>query len=448
MAARPRGSRVCSSDPRARDPLRPWSCFTAVRGSGPARERSRESSGSGPGISRDLGYVVLLVDSFTTRGIDEVCTGRHVLSPVRDRADDARGALRYLQARADVQADRIGLLGWSNGAAATLSVLFDRGTAQRDFRAAVAFYPNCTRNYPGGPDFRPYAPLYVLMGALDDWTPAAPCMTLVERAQAAGAPIAIKVYPGAHHSFDAPATPLRYRPEVTQPQQARRLQWRDRGNGSRRPGRRDRGGHRVPRGQRRGAPRLAPLRRRGPSAIGPGAGSPQTCLGSVTCSHPGVTLRLPTGGRKGPGYLTRVSAEVFRAAALDARPPPEPPRPGTVTGVSTAQSSQSGGRMARQRPPQHTRRRSGEGERLPGEPRDVAADGERRRGGRGGRIQDVDRVRRTWRCGSRPPAIRPRPRPGPGRRRRPGVMSAGPISGRSRWRAWTKAALLSDRYIS
>ena len=163
---------------------------------------------------RGLGYVTLLVDSFTPRGIDEVCTGRHILSPVRDRADDARGALRYLQGRSDVRADRIGLVGWSNGAAAALSVVFDRGTVERDFRAAVAFYPNCTRNYPGGPDFRPYAPLYVLVGALDDWTPAAPCTTLVERARAAGAPIAIKVYPGAHHGFDAPATPVRYRPDV------------------------------------------------------------------------------------------------------------------------------------------------------------------------------------------------------------------------------------------
>ena len=163
---------------------------------------------------RDLGYVSLLVDSFTSRGIDEVCTGRHMLSPVRDRADDARGALRYLQGRPEVRSDRIGLLGWSNGAAATLSVLFDEGSAARDFRAAVAFYPNCTRKYPGGPEFRPYAPLYVLVGALDDWTPAAPCMALVERSRATGAPIAIKVYPGAHHAFDAPATPIRYRPEV------------------------------------------------------------------------------------------------------------------------------------------------------------------------------------------------------------------------------------------
>jgi len=163
---------------------------------------------------RDLGYVTLLVDSFRTRGIDEVCTGRHLLSPVRDRADDARGALRYLQDRPDVHADRVGLLGWSNGAAATLSVLFDQGTVTRDFRAAVAFYPNCTRQYPGGPDFRPYAPLYLLVGGLDDWTPAAPCVSLVERARLRGAPVTIKVYPDAHHSFDAPATPLRYRPEV------------------------------------------------------------------------------------------------------------------------------------------------------------------------------------------------------------------------------------------
>ena len=161
-----------------------------------------------------LGYMTLLVDSFTTRGIDEVCTGRHILSPVRDRADDARGALRYLQALAGVRADRVGLLGWSNGAAATLSTLFDEGSAERDFRAAVAFYPNCTRQYPRGPDFRSYAPLYVLVGDQDDWTPAAPCVALVEAARARGAPIAIKVYPGAHHSFDAPSMPVRYRPEV------------------------------------------------------------------------------------------------------------------------------------------------------------------------------------------------------------------------------------------
>jgi dienelactone hydrolase len=83
-----------------------------------------------------------------------------------------------------------------------------------DYRVAVAFYPNCLRRYPGGPDHRPYAPLLILIGAADDWTPAAPCRAWAERARALGAPMDIHVYPGAHHAFDAPDTPLRYRPEV------------------------------------------------------------------------------------------------------------------------------------------------------------------------------------------------------------------------------------------
>jgi dienelactone hydrolase len=163
---------------------------------------------------RDHGYVALLVDSFTSRGIDEVCTGRHILSAVRDRADDARGALQFVRQRADVQADRVGLIGWSNGAAAVLSVVFDKGEPQHDFRAATAFYPSCLRAYPGGPDYRPYAPLLVLIGAKDDWTPAAPCVQWTERAQALGAPMRLKVYPDAHHGFDAPNNPVHVRPEV------------------------------------------------------------------------------------------------------------------------------------------------------------------------------------------------------------------------------------------
>jgi dienelactone hydrolase len=163
---------------------------------------------------RDHGYVALLVDSFTTRGIDEVCTGRHNLSVVRDRAADARGALQFVRQRADVKADRIGLVGWSNGGAAVLSVMLDKGEPQRDFRAAIAFYPSCLRTYPGGPDYRPYAPLLVLIGAKDDWTPAAPCVQRTERAQALGVPMRLKVYPEAYHGFDAPNNPVHVRPEV------------------------------------------------------------------------------------------------------------------------------------------------------------------------------------------------------------------------------------------
>ena len=247
-AARPPGSKACSSAPRARAPFPALVLLHGCTGLRTATGAIQGKLRFWAEHLRDLGYVALLVDSFTTRGIDEVCTGRHLLSPVRDRADDARGALRYLQGRPRRAGgpDRASRLVQRGGGHAQRA-LRPRARAERDFRAAVAFYPNCTRNYPGGPDFRPYAPLYILMGALDDWTPAAPCMALVERARAAGAPIAIKVYPGAHHSFDAPATPRPLPARGEEPQQGRRRLRGDRGHRSRRAGRRDRGGYAVPR---------------------------------------------------------------------------------------------------------------------------------------------------------------------------------------------------------
>jgi dienelactone hydrolase len=57
--------------------------------------------------------------------------------------------------------------------------------------------------------YKPIAPLVILIGEKDDWTPAAPCQQLAAAAERAGYPVTIKVYPGAHHSFDSP-NPIRY----------------------------------------------------------------------------------------------------------------------------------------------------------------------------------------------------------------------------------------------
>ncbi|HWG06402.1 MAG TPA: dienelactone hydrolase family protein, partial [Beijerinckiaceae bacterium] len=57
--------------------------------------------------------------------------------------------------------------------------------------------------------YKPRAPVLILVGELDDWTPAAPCRQMVDAARAQGEPIDIKVYPGARHSFDSP-NPVRY----------------------------------------------------------------------------------------------------------------------------------------------------------------------------------------------------------------------------------------------
>ena len=137
------------------------------------------------------GYVVVMPDSFSTRGEpDGVCTSgsrRNNVGPDR-RAQDALDALAYAQRLPYVDAKRIGVMGGSHGGTTTLLAMSRPG-----FRAGVALYPRCSS---APQDYEPAAPLFILIGELDDWTPAADCQRLASRAK-------LKVYPGAHHSFDS-----------------------------------------------------------------------------------------------------------------------------------------------------------------------------------------------------------------------------------------------------
>jgi len=71
---------------------------------------------------------------------------------------------------------------------------------QPGFRAGAALYPRCS-SAPQA--YQPASPLLILIGELDDWTPAADCRRLE------GGATTLKVYPGAHHSFDSDR-PLRF----------------------------------------------------------------------------------------------------------------------------------------------------------------------------------------------------------------------------------------------
>lgn len=167
-----------------------------------------------------LGYVAVLVDSFGSRGEREICTqNKRTISVSRDRPQDAYAALRWLVARKDVDAARVDLIGWSNGAMAVLETLQPdapgRTAAGPQFRSAVAFYPGCAAHARSG--YRSVAPLLIESGGADDWTPARYCEAMVGKADNGGAPIEIDVYQGAHHGFDAPVGKVHARPEVRNP---------------------------------------------------------------------------------------------------------------------------------------------------------------------------------------------------------------------------------------
>ena len=177
------------------------------------------------------GYVTLWPDSFNQRGHPKgVCTDA---SPPRvsfeQRARDAYAALTYLRSLPFVDAGRVAVMGGSHGGSSTLAAIVDApentAGAGPGFAAAIALYPGCGRSFGGwsvdrakqpghsiisySGAFKPLAPLLILIGELDDWTPAEPCRKLAEAARSAGYPVEIKVYPGAHHSFDG-ISPVRF----------------------------------------------------------------------------------------------------------------------------------------------------------------------------------------------------------------------------------------------
>lgn len=153
------------------------------------------------------GYAALLVDSFTSRGVREICTVPFHARTLResDRVGDAYAALVWLRGHPGIDPARIALLGWSHGGGVTLAAIARVPTGLEGFDAAIAFYPGCTMRNRHAATYHPTAPTLVLMGESDDWTPAAPCRSLVSKVAARGEPMTIVTWPGTYHDFDNPA---------------------------------------------------------------------------------------------------------------------------------------------------------------------------------------------------------------------------------------------------
>jgi dienelactone hydrolase len=146
------------------------------------------------------GYVSLAVDSFATRGIEEACD-----RPMPDRQADAWGALLYLSKLPFVDRGRIAVVGSSQGGIVALRLasthdvkLFDIPDGL-DLKIAVAFYPRCSVASE-----QLAIPTLILIGELDDWTPAKNCEQWMGLRNGRGAPVKLIVYPGAYHAFDFP----------------------------------------------------------------------------------------------------------------------------------------------------------------------------------------------------------------------------------------------------
>ena len=147
---------------------------------------------------RDLaswGYAAILVDSFGPRGIKSVCQDSSLnRAYATRRVLDAYDAKAYLSGLPFVDRSRIAVLGWSHGGGVVLNAV--RAKKDDPFQAAVSFYPYCDTLLT---DLN--APLLILIGELDTWSPAGHCKEKIP-AEKAKHEIEIKIYPGAYHGFD------------------------------------------------------------------------------------------------------------------------------------------------------------------------------------------------------------------------------------------------------
>jgi dienelactone hydrolase len=152
------------------------------------------------------GYAVLLPDSFTARGLRQICTAHERNIFPKDRADDVAAAVEWLASKPYIDSKRLALMGWSHGAMTTLWAVRQGFMADApQFKAAIAFYPGC-REIARQADWHPRVPLTILIGAADDWTRPGPCRELAQREG-----FAFVEYPGAYHGFDAPNSKVRVR---------------------------------------------------------------------------------------------------------------------------------------------------------------------------------------------------------------------------------------------
>ena len=170
---------------------------------------------------RDQGYVAMLVDSWSPRGVPPTCDPKFRDIPNTERFDDAVGALRLLHTRPYVDREHVGVIGWSNGGVFAVALVNGpslerarrRGVVlpEPGFRASVGFYPGGCYSLVNELVTRP---LLVLLGDADDWTTPGPCVEMVEAMRRRGADARIVLYPQAYHYFDVIGQPRAYLPDV------------------------------------------------------------------------------------------------------------------------------------------------------------------------------------------------------------------------------------------
>lgn len=163
----------------------------------------------------DMGIATLRLDSFTGRGIREVCTAQRINTG--SMLADAYRALELLTTHPRIDPTRIAIMGFSRGGRIALwasQTRFQRlwNPGSHQFAAYLAFYPSACYVQLFEEEQVSGGPIRIFIGSADDATPVEPCRRYVDRMRRAGRDVVLIEYPGAPHSFDNPMFAPRFFP--------------------------------------------------------------------------------------------------------------------------------------------------------------------------------------------------------------------------------------------
>src|SRR5262249_1133053 len=123
-----------------------------------------------------------------------------------DMLTDDFEALKALAKHPRIDAQHIGIVGFSKGASSALAAA-NEGRASHalppglPYALPLLFYAACGTQY-----YKPKTtgvPIYLLLGAADTYVGTAPCQEYVQTLKAEGARIELTLYPHAKHGFDS-----------------------------------------------------------------------------------------------------------------------------------------------------------------------------------------------------------------------------------------------------
>lgn len=163
------------------------------------------------------GYVVFAPDLYRGKSTTDPNVA-HELSrglPPDRAVGDLKGAFRYLAARKDVDANRIGVIGWCMGGGYALEITL----AEPRIAATVINYGHLVTDPAAIAKIR--APILGNFGANDRGIPPADVRAFEEALKKEGKPNDIKIYDGAGHAFMNPNNKTGFVKEAADGAQAR-----------------------------------------------------------------------------------------------------------------------------------------------------------------------------------------------------------------------------------